>query len=69
MEYLDRVSINDIIKDLKLDIVYMPEGKEYYVTSQDLNRTGLQFAGYFEYFAYERLQIVGKAEYNYFSNM
>ena len=69
MEHLDRVSINDIIKDLKLDIVYMPEGKEYYVTSQDLNRTGLQFAGYFEYFAYERLQIVGKAEYNYFSNM
>ncbi|QJA09985.1 HPr kinase/phosphorylase [Romboutsia sp. CE17] len=69
MEYLDRVSIKDIIKDLKLDIVYMPEGKEYYVTSQDLNRTGLQFAGYFEYFAYERLQIVGKAEYNYFSNM
>lgn len=69
MEYLDRVSISDIIKDLKLDIVYMPEGKEYYVTSQDLNRTGLQFAGYFEYFAYERLQIVGKAEYNYFSNM
>lgn len=63
------VSISDIIKDLKLDIVYMPEGKEYYVTSQDLNRTGLQFAGYFEYFAYERLQIVGKAEYNYFSNM
>ena len=69
MEYLDRVSIKDIIKDLNLNIVYMPEGREYYVTSQDLNRTGLQFAGYFEYFAYERLQIVGKAEYNYFSNI
>ncbi|MGL5327776.1 MAG: HPr(Ser) kinase/phosphatase [Peptostreptococcaceae bacterium] len=69
MEYLDRVSIKDIIEDLKLDIVYMPEGKEYFVTSQDLNRTGLQFAGYFEYFAHDRLQIVGKAEYNYFSNM
>ena len=58
MKYLDRVSINDIIKDLNLKVVYMPEGKEYYVTSQDLNRTGLQFAGYFEYFAYERLQIL-----------
>lgn len=69
MEYLDRVSIKDIIKDLNLNIVYMPEGREYYVTSQDLNRTGLQFAGYFEYFAYDRLQIVGKAEYNYFSNI
>lgn len=69
MEVLDRVSIKDIIKDLNFNVVYMPEDKEYYVTSQELNRTGLQFAGYFEYFAYERLQIVGKAEYNYFSNM
>jgi len=69
MEVLNRVSIKDIIKDLNFDIVYMPDDKEYYVTSQELNRTGLQFSGYFEYFAYERLQIVGKAEYNYFSNM
>ncbi len=69
MEVLNRVSIKDIIKDLNFNVVYMPEDKEYYVTSQELNRTGLQFSGYFEYFAYERLQIVGKAEYNYFSNM
>lgn len=69
MEALDRVSIKDIINDLNLNVVYMPEDKDYYVTSQELNRTGLQFSGYFEYFAYERLQIVGKAEYNYFSNM
>ena len=45
----------------------MPENKDYYVYSQDINRPGLQFAGYFEDFAYERIQIVGKAEYNYFS--
>lgn len=69
MEALDMVSIKDIINDLNLNVVYMPEDKDYYVTSQELNRTGLQFSGYFEYFAYERLQIVGKAEYNYFSNM
>lgn len=69
MEALDSVSIKDIINDLNLNVVYMPEDKDYYVTSQELNRTGLQFSGYFEYFAYERLQIVGKAEYNYFSNM
>lgn len=69
MEALDRVSIKDIINDLNLNVVYMPEDKDYYVTSQELNRTGLQFSGYFKYFAYERLQIVGKAEYNYFSNM
>lgn len=69
MNMVDKVSIKQIIKELDLDVVCMPEDKDYYVYSQDLNRTGLQFAGYFEYFAYERIQIVGKTEYNYFSQM
>lgn len=69
MNMVDRVSIKEIIEELDLEVVYMPENKDYYVYSQDLNRTGLQFAGYFEYFAYERIQIVGKTEYNYFSQM
>lgn len=66
---VDRVSIKEIIEELNLEVVYMPENADYYVYSQDLNRTGLQFAGYFEYFAYERIQIVGKTEYTYFSQM
>ena len=67
MDSDQRVSIRQIVKDLNLSIVHMPENKDYYVYSQDINRPGLQFAGYFEDFAYERIQIVGKAEYNYFS--
>ena len=67
MDSNQRVSIRQIVKDLNLSIVHMPENKDYYVYSQDINRPGLQFAGYFEDFAYERIQIVGKAEYNYFS--
>ncbi|HSQ33842.1 MAG TPA: HPr(Ser) kinase/phosphatase [Peptostreptococcaceae bacterium] len=66
LEHEKKVSIKDIIKDLKLDVIYMPEDKEYFVYSQDINRPGLQYAGYFEYFAYDRIQIVGKSEYNYF---
>ena len=31
----------------------MPEDKEYYVYTQDINRPGLQFAGYFEHFAFD----------------
>ena len=62
-----RVSIKEIVRDLDLKVVYMPENKDYYVYSEDINRPGLQFAGYFEDFAYERIQIVGKTEYNYFS--
>lgn len=69
MNLIDKVSIKDIIRDLNLEVVYMPEDKDYYVYSQDINRPGLQFAGYFEYFAYDRIQIVGKTEYNFFSNI
>lgn len=64
-----RVSIKDIIRELNLEVVYMPEDVDYYVEDQDIHRPGLQFAGYFEYFAYERIQIVGRNEYNYFSYM
>jgi len=67
MNLINKVSIKDMMKDLDLEPVYMPENKDYYVYSQDINRPGLQFAGYFEYFAHDRIQIVGKAEYNYFS--
>ena len=69
MNLVDRVSIKELVDELHLNIVHMPENKNYYVYTQDINRPGLQFAGYFEYFAHDRLQIVGKSEYNYFSNM
>ncbi|MGL6108113.1 HPr(Ser) kinase/phosphatase [Romboutsia sp.] len=69
MSLEDRVSIKEIIEKLNLEVVHMPENKDYYVYTQDINRPGLQFAGYFEYFAHDRIQIVGKSEYNYFSNM
>lgn len=69
METSNKVSIREIIKELKLKVVYMPDDVDYYAYSQDINRPGLQFAGYFDYFAYERIQIVGKTEYNFFGLM
>ncbi len=65
----DKVSISQLIEDLDLEVVYMPEDKEYYVQSEDINRTALPLAGYFEYFTYERIQIIGRTEYTYFKNI
>lgn len=65
----DRVAISQLIVDLNLEVAYMPKGKEYYVESEDVNRTGLPLAGYFEYFPYERIQIIGRTEYTYFQNI
>lgn len=63
------VSISQLIEDLNLNVVYMPQEKEYFVESEDVNRTGLPLAGYFEYFPFERIQIIGKTEYTYFKNI
>lgn len=59
------VSVRKMIEDLNLKVIYMPEDKDYIIESSDINRPGLQFAGYFDYFAYERLQVVGQSEYSY----
>lgn len=63
------VSISQLIEDLSLEVVFMPTDKEYFVESEDVNRTGLPLAGYFEYFPFERIQIIGKTEYTYFQNI
>ena len=65
----DRVSISQIIRDLNLKVIYMQEDIDYYVESEDVNRAALPLAGYFEYFPYERIQIIGKTEYTYFQNI
>lgn len=69
MNLEDKVSIKQLVEEFKLKVIHMPKNKDYYVYTQDINRPGLQFAGYFEHFAYDRIQIVGKSEYNFFSNM
>ena len=65
----DMLSVSQLTKDLNLRVEYKPEGKEYYIESEDLNRTGLPLAGYFEYFPFERIQIIGRTEHTFFENM
>ncbi|WP_455539602.1 HPr(Ser) kinase/phosphatase [Terrisporobacter sp.] len=65
----DKVPISQLISDLNLKVIYMKEDIEYYVESEDVNRAALPLAGYFEYFPYERIQIIGKTEYTYFQNV
>ena len=66
---IDKISVREIAEALSLKVINMSDDKEYYVHTDEINRPGLQFAGYFEHFAYERMQIVGTAEYSYFSKM
>ena len=39
------------------------------ITTADVNRPGLQLAGFFEYFGHDRIQIMGKGEAAYLSSL
>ncbi len=39
--------------------------KNIYINSAEVNRPGLELAGYFEHFAEDRVQVIGHVEYSY----
>lgn len=62
------VFVEDLIRDLKLEV--LNEGdKNNSVNICDINRPGLQFAGFYNYFANERIQVIGKAEWSFLDAM
>ncbi|MBO7520481.1 MAG: HPr(Ser) kinase/phosphatase [Clostridia bacterium] len=58
-----KISLDKIIEEFSLEELNMPKpGEEIFISTPEINRPGLQFAGYFEYFAPERIQILGISE-------
>ncbi len=57
------INLDKIISEFSLEILNMPEGGENIkISSTEVNRPGLQMAGYFEFFDNTRIQIIGKSE-------
>lgn len=62
------VTVEKLIKDFDLEV--LNEGNPGKVISvNDINRPGLQLAGFYNYFAPERIQIIGKAEWSFLDDM
>ena len=62
------VTIEKLIEDFDLEVLVEGE-KGVEITVNDINRPGLQLAGFYNYFAPERLQVVGKAEWSFIGDM
>lgn len=57
------VSIAKIIKEIRLQEVYLPRtAEEIMISSRDINRPGIEIAGFFDYFDEKRVQVLGRAE-------
>lgn len=59
------IPIKKLIKDLELEVIYSPDNVVLNIKTSDINRPGLQLAGFFDYFAFDRLQALGKVEMTY----
>ena len=60
------VSLESVIDELQLEKIYYPEKPSpILLDRKEVNRPGLQLAGFFDHFYPLRIQIVGKVEYHY----
>jgi HPr kinase/phosphorylase len=70
MSQVYSVSLKAVAEEHQLELIHAAGNYDAaQITSQDVNRPGLQFAGFFDYFDPARIQIVGKVETTFLSGM
>lgn len=63
------VRTKDIIKKFNLTLVSGEEGIQRSIVTSEISRPGMEMAGYFSYYPAERIQIIGKTELTFFSQL
>lgn len=61
------ISIRELLsyRELQLQIIAGEKGLDNRIQIVDINRPGLALVGFYENFAFDRLQVIGKGEYSY----
>ena len=64
------IKLSKLISDLDLEEIYLPKpADQLAISSAQINRPGLQFAGFFDVFDSSRVQLLGKTELTYFETL
>ena len=63
------ISESDFVKTLELTRVLETGSKQLNIEVSNTNRPGMQFANYWDFFPYERPQLLGKVEMTYLSQL
>ena len=61
-----KVKVSELVQQFQLEVIAGEEGLKRQITTDDLNRPGLEMAGYFEYHPRERVQLMGRTELAFF---
>ncbi len=63
------VSLAKFLKDLEFEVLFLPKGPdEIFISSPDINRPGLFFSGFENYFDNRRINFLGKTEIEYINS-
>ncbi|WP_326910970.1 HPr(Ser) kinase/phosphatase [Sedimentibacter sp. MB31-C6] len=63
------VKLEDLVSNIGLEPVYYPLDIQSRIYTSEIVRPGLQIAGYFDWFSFERVQIIGKTEWYYLKTL
>jgi len=64
------VKLSKVVEELGLEkLYYLDEHDEVRIETTDINRPGLQLAGFYQYFGTDRIQIIGKVEMTYLAQL
>ena len=63
------IKIKDFCQKLDLEALNTYDVTEMDINVTDINRPGMQFCNFYEYFAYERPQVIGKVEMTYLESL
>ncbi len=70
MEELYTVKLSEIIDEFGLESIYMPDLPENIkISCTRVNRPGLQFVGFYDHYEQARLQIIGRVEHMFISQL
>ncbi len=70
MEDNYQVSMGKIVSEFKLETLYLPDLPEnIFVNCNRVNRPGLQMVGFYDHYEQARLQIIGKVEHLFLSQL
>ena len=64
------VKLGQLIKDFELEVLRGAPGfEDIMIQKEDVNRPALQLAGFFDYFDYKRIQMIGRVEATYLAQL
>lgn len=66
---MGNVNLLDMAQALGLEVISMSEKTVVDIPNSNFNRPGLQLAGYFDFFADKRAQVIGMAEMSYINSL